>query len=151
VIIQDHVLKLDTGLAENGNMIKLLDLLLEEIDPSEAYNDVDAIQTLVDGKRDLAFIVEKSNNKENWARIQNTIADNGFKVMYVKGNPYNAYIAYIPGSESKANELKDIAEKYGGYLSIYATREETKRIGELLGYTKKSIDDFVSQKYPAVN
>jgi hypothetical protein len=46
-------------------MIKLLDLLLEEIDPSEAYNDMDAIQTLVDGKRDLAFIVEKSNDLVN--------------------------------------------------------------------------------------
>lgn len=128
-------------------MIKLLDLLLEEIDPSEAYNDMDAIQTLVDGKRDLAFIVEKSNNPSDWEKIQNIIADNGFKVMYVKGNPYNAYIAYIPGSESKANELKDIAEKYGGYLAYDATREETKRIGELLGYTKKSIDDFITSKY----
>jgi hypothetical protein len=132
-------------------MIKLLDLLLEEIDPSEAYNDMDAIQTLVDGKRDLAFIVEKSNDPSDWEKIQNIIADNGFKVMYVKGNPYNAYIAYIPGSESKANELKNIAEKYGGYLAYYATREDTKRIGELLGYTKKSIDDFITAKYPAVN
>jgi hypothetical protein len=132
-------------------MIKLLDLLLEEIDPSEAYNDMDAIQTLVDGKRDLAFIVEKSNNPSDWEKIQNIIADNGFKVMYVKGNPYNAYIAYIPGSESKANELKDIAEKHGGYLAYDATREDTKRIGELLGYTKKSIDDFITAKYPAVN
>jgi hypothetical protein len=132
-------------------MIKLLDLLLEEIDPSEAYNDVDAIQTLVDGKRDLAFIVEKSNNPSDWEKIQNIIADNGFKVMYVKGNLYNAYVAYIPGSESKANELKDIAEKYGGYLAYDATREDTKRIGELLGYTKKSIDDFITAKYPAVN
>jgi hypothetical protein len=132
-------------------MIKLLDLLLEEIDPSEAYNDMDAIQTLVDSKRDLAFIVEKSNDPSDWEKIQNIIADNGFKVMYVKGNPYNAYIAYIPGSESKANELKDIAEKYGGYLAYDATREDTKRIGELLGYTKKSIDDFITAKYPAVN
>jgi hypothetical protein len=132
-------------------MIKLLDLLLEEIDPSEAYNDMDAIQTLVDGKRDLAFIVEKSNDPSDWEKIQNIIDNNGFKVMYVKGNPYNAYIAYIPGSESKANELKDIAEKYGGYLAYDATREDTKRIGELLGYTKKSIDDFITAKYPAVN
>jgi hypothetical protein len=132
-------------------MIKLLDLLLEEIDPSEAYNDMDAIQTLVDSKRDLAFIVEKSNDPSDWEKIQNIIADNDFKVMYVKGNPYNAYIAYIPGSESKANELKDIAEKYGGYLAYDATREDTKRIGELLGYTKKSIDDFITAKYPAVN
>jgi hypothetical protein len=148
VLTQDHVLKLDTGLVENGNMIKLLDLLLEDIKPSEAYNDMDAIQTLVDGKRELAFIVEKNSPPSDWNKIQKIIADNGFKVMYVKYNPDNAYVVYTPGGESKANELKNIAEKYGGYLSPKATREETKRIGELLGYDRQSIEDFLKRHYP---
>jgi hypothetical protein len=129
-------------------MIKLLDLLLEDIKPSEAYNDMDAIQTLVDGKRELAFMVEKNSPPSDWNKIQKIIADNGFKVMYVKYNPGNAYVVYTPGSESKANELKNIAEKYGGYLSSKATRKETKRIGELLGYDRQSIEDFLKRHYP---
>jgi hypothetical protein len=129
-------------------MIKLLDLLLEDIKPSEAYNDMDAIQTLVDGKRELAFMVEKNSPPSDWNKIQKIIADNGFKVMYVKYNPGNAYVVYTPGSESKANELKNIAEKYDGYLSANASKEDTRRIGELLGYTEDKIDAFIAKKYP---
>jgi hypothetical protein len=129
-------------------MIKLLDLLLEEIDPSEVYKDVDNVQTIVDGKRNLAFIALKSMRPSDAQTVQQIIADNGLKVMYVKGNPYEAYIVYTQGSESDASELKGIAEKYGGYLSKDATREETERIGQLLGYTKQSIDDYISKRYP---
>jgi hypothetical protein len=129
-------------------MIKLIDILSEIIDPSEAYNDTDAVQTLIDGKRNLAFIVEKSNNKDNWARIQKMIADNGLKAMYVKGNTNNAYVVYTPGSESKANELKDIAETYDGYLSANATKEDTIKIGELLGYDYDKIMAYVDKNFP---
>jgi hypothetical protein len=133
-------------------MIKLTDIvktiIAEEIDPSEAYNDIDAVQTLIDGKRNLAFVVEKSNNKENWARIQKMIADNGLKAMYVKGNLNNPYIVYTPGSEAKANELKDIAETYDGYLSAQATKEDTIKIGELLGYNYDKIMAYVAKNFP---
>jgi hypothetical protein len=129
-------------------MIKLIDILSEIIDPSEAYNDTDAVQTLIDGKRNLAFIVEKSNNKDNWARIQKMIADNGLKAMYVKGNTNNAYVVYTPGSEAKANELKNIAETYNGYLSANATKEDTIKIGELLGYNYDKIMAYVDKNFP---
>ena len=129
-------------------MIKLIDILSEIIDPSEAYNDTDAVQTIIDGKRDLAFVVEKSNNKDNWARIQKMIADNGLKAMYVKGNTNNAYVVYTPGSEAKANELKDIAETYDGYLSANATKEDTIKIGELLGYNYDKIMAYVDKNFP---
>lgn len=129
-------------------MIKLVDILSEIIDPSEAYNDIDAVQTLIDGKRNLAFVVEKANNKDNWARVQKMIADNGLKAMYVKGNTNNAYVVYTPGSEAKANELKNIAETYKGYLSANATKEDTIKIGELLGYDYDKIMAFVNKNYP---
>jgi sarcosine oxidase subunit alpha len=44
--------------------------LNEKIDPSEAYHDMDAIQTLVDGKRELAFMVEKNSSPSDWNKIQ---------------------------------------------------------------------------------
>jgi len=125
-----------------------LEYINEIIDPSEAYNDTDAVQTLIDGKRNLAFVVEKSNNKDNWARIQKMIADNGLKAMYVKGNTNNAYVVYTPGSEAKANELKDIAETYDGYLSANATKEDTIKIGELLGYNHDKIMAYVAKNFP---
>ncbi len=42
----------------SGRAVKVCKgLMSEEIDPSEAFNDTDAINTLVNRKRDLAFIV----------------------------------------------------------------------------------------------
>lgn len=123
-------------------------LLNEEIDPSEAYNDTDAVNTLVDKKRDLAFIVKDSNTEENWENIQKIIKDNNIKIMYVKGNPHHAYIAYLPGSENKANQLKDLAEKYDGYLSAQATKEDTIQMGRLLGYKEDKIKEYVNKNFP---
>jgi hypothetical protein len=129
-------------------MIKLIDILSEIIDPSEAYNDTDAINTIVQGKRKIAFIVEKANNADNWERIQQTIKDNNLKIVYVKGNPNHAYIVYTPDNVKNAMELKKLAEKYDGYLSANATKEDTRRIGELLEYTPKAIDAFVTKNFP---
>ena len=122
------------------------DDLNEDIDPSEALNDVDAINTLIDRKRDIAFIVEKSNTPENWKRVQQMIKDNDIKIMFVKGNPYNAYIAYLPGSENKATQLKDLAEKYGGYLASNATAEDARKIGKLLGYKEDKIEQYIKDR-----
>ena len=124
------------------------EFLNEEIDPSEAYNDTDAIDTLVKRKRDLAFIVQGANTDNNWAKIQKTIKDNDIRIMYVKGNPHHAYIAYLPGSENKATKLKDLAEKYEGYLSAQATKEDTIQIGRLLGYKEDKIKEYVNKNYP---
>jgi hypothetical protein len=124
------------------------EFLNEEIDPSEAYNDTDAIDTLVKRKRDLAFIVQGANTDDNWKNIQKTIKDNDIKIIYVKGNPYNAYIAYLSGSENKATKLKDLAEKYDGYLSAQATKEDTIQMGRLLGYKEDKIKEYVNKNFP---
>ena len=133
----------------SGRAVKVCKgLMSEEIDPSEAYNDTDAINTLVDRKRDIAFIVKDSNTDENWANIQKIIKDNDIRIMYVKGNPHHAYIAYLPGSENKATQLKDLAEKYDGYLSAQASKEDAIKMGRLLGYKEDKIKDFINKNFP---
>ena len=44
-------------------------------------------------------------------------------------------------------ELAKIANKYGGYLSYEATEQESRRIGELLGYDKKDVDGYINKNY----
>jgi len=133
----------------SGRAVKVCKgLMSEEIDPSEAFNDTDAINTLVNRKRDLAFIVKDSNTDENWANIQKIIKDNDIRIMYVKGNPHHAYIAYLPGSENKATQLKDLAEKYDGYLSAQASKEDAIKMGRLLGYKEDKIKDFINKNFP---
>jgi hypothetical protein len=118
----------------------------ETIRAEDAYRDLNAVQTVIDNKRDLGFITLIGStlpSEEFWEMID----DNNLKTMKVKGNDYQAYIYYRPNAEKKAKELQSIAQKYGGYLAWDATEEDSRRIGELLGYDKKDIDAYINKNY----
>lgn len=119
--------------------------LKEDIDPKEAYNATSSLQTIIDNKRNVGYIVldEINSPKTFWEIIE----ENNLKSLKVKSKDnYDVYIIYRPGYEKDAEELKNLAEKYGGYLSINATDDETRRIGELLGYKKEAIDSFIEKR-----
>lgn len=125
--------------------MKLISILKEVISASEAYNDLGAVQTIVDGKRGVAFVAWKTMPDRYVEPVQKLIKDNNLKSMYVKGNENDAYVIYAPGYEKDATELKDIAEKYGGYLRYDATEEDSRRIGQLLNYKESDIEDYITR------
>jgi hypothetical protein len=119
--------------------------LKEEISAEEAYDDKDSIKTVLNGKRKLGFIVLDGLDfpeKDFWDII------NKFDLGIVKvpSNPHRAYVFYVKEAENEANELKDIAEKYNGYLSHKATDEDARRIGQLLGYKAEDIEKYISNR-----
>jgi hypothetical protein len=116
--------------------------LKEEIKAEEAYRDQDAIQTVIDGKRELGFITLKSSTMPE-ETFWNIVEKNKLKTLKVPSNPYKAYIYYIEGAESKASTLKDIAEKYDGFLAYNATEEDSIQIGRLLGYREEDIKAYI--------
>ena len=130
-------------------MIKLATILneiKENIDPSEADGNLNAVQTLVDGKRKVAMIVLKGQS--NAADTIKLINDNGLKKIGLDQRPGDeAYVVYVPGAEADAKELHNILNRYGGYASIKASYEDTRRIGELLGYKKETINAFLKKNY----
>lgn len=120
--------------------------LTEGIRAEEASRDLSAVQTVIDRKRDLGFITiigSTLDEKDFWSMIKSS----GLKTLKVEGNKNRAYIYFRPGAEKEAKELKYIAEKYGGYLAWNATEEDSRRIGELLGYVKKDIDAYINKNY----
>jgi hypothetical protein len=120
--------------------------LREAISASEAHRDEHAIQTVIDGKRDIGFItlIGTTLGRDNFWDL---VKKHKLKTIKVPSNDYDAYIYYNERGESKAKELWDIAEKYGGYLSYEATAEETRRIGQLLDYKESDIEDFIRKNY----
>ena len=126
-------------------MIKLIDLIKEEISASEAYNDLSSVQTVVDGKRNVSFMAFYGQEDED--EMKRLIEDNGLKTLRVnRPGKSNVWVIYRPGSEPQAKELRDLAEKYGGYLAWYATEEDTRRIGQLLGYRKSDVESFIKKQ-----
>lgn len=123
--------------------------LNEQIKAEEAYQDQDALQTVIDGKRNLGFITLKTSPldaDEFW----NSIEKHGLKTIEVIGNMFDAYIYFLPTPEAEAQawELKSIAEKYGGYLKYDASYEDSERIGQLLGYFPEDITWYLRKNYP---
>jgi hypothetical protein len=116
--------------------------LKEEIKAKEAYRDEDAIQTVIDGKRELGYITLKLSTIPE-ETFWNIIENNKLKTLKVPSNPHGAYIYYIEGAESKASRLKDIAEKYDGFLAYYATEEDSIQIGRLLSYREEDIEAYI--------
>jgi hypothetical protein len=123
------------------------EFLFETIRAEEAYRDISAIQTVIDGKRNLGFITligTTLNSPEDfWKMVKN----GKLKTIKVPSNKHQAYIYFRPGAEKEAEELRDIAEKYGGYFAWDASKEDSRRIGELLSYDKKDIDQYIKKNY----
>ena len=117
--------------------------LNEEIKASEAYTTLGAIDTLVNKKRCVGFI--------SWPNQQmfNLMKDNDIEFIKVKDNPTN-YVIYNRGCEKEALELSNIAKKYNGYLSPDATKEETIRIGQILGYSDSDIKSFIEKNFKEI-
>lgn len=118
-----------------------LENLDEEIDPSEAYTDKGSLKTVIDGKRKIGTLHRPTKD------LIRKIESLGLKLRKIESNPQDVYIVYRPDSEKDVDELVSIADKYEGYLSYKATKEDTIRIGQLLGYSQDSINKFVAEKY----
>lgn len=125
---------------------KIKRILAEEIQPSEAYSEHESLQTVLDGKRGVCFIVDYSKDTK---KLINLGVKNGLKKIGIpqQNSDRIAYVIYVDGFEENANKLASIARKNGGYLPI-KNPEETYVIGILLGYNKESVKTFVLQKFP---
>lgn len=128
----------------SGRAVKVCKRLMksEEIRASEAYDDRDAINTVITGRRDVGVItLSTSRISENM--FFGYIKSFNLGVLEVPSNPHNMFIFFKKEAKNKAEELRDIAEKYGGYLSAEATDDDTRKIGQILGYKKEDIEGFI--------
>jgi hypothetical protein len=127
-------------------MAKLTNKIKEDIDPSEAYSNLNSVKTLVAGKRKVAMIALR--DQSDAAETIKVINDNGLKKIGIDQRPgAEVYVVYMPGAEADAKEFTNIINRYGGYASSKASYEDTKRMGELLGYKKSTIDAFLAKNY----
>lgn len=93
--------------SENNLSIKLE----ESIRAEEAYRDRSAIQTVIDGKRDMGFITIKTAVDVSRDEFWNLVKTNNLGTIKLPKNPFEAYIFFNKGAEKKAKELAKIANK----------------------------------------
>jgi len=112
--------------------------LREEISANDAYDTYESIKTIIDGKRNVGFV-----GLDNIA-YRLLVSLKSLKKIKVRSPTELNYIIYREGSENEARELYDIAMKYGGSLSYTASEEDSRRIGQILGYKKDEIEDYIN-------
>ena len=117
----------------------------EVISPKEATDPIKSVQTILDNKRNIAYFTQSDGSDKQRKEALEMIKAAGLKAMYVKGNANDAYVIFRSGSEKDATELKDIAEKHGGYLPYDMPEEDTRRVGQLLSYKPDEIEDFIKK------
>jgi len=125
--------------------------LEEEIDPSEASEDSKALDTVINKKRNVAFLI--SRGKYGLDNLKKAV-DAGLGVIKFNqdNNPNKlGYMVYNHGYEKQAQELANIAIKWDGYLPCAPDQgisaDEVFRIGRLLGYNRDSVVQFVCDKF----
>jgi hypothetical protein len=113
---------------------------LLEIRAKEANSTEASINTLIKKQRPIGFISTPSTYD------MHNMVNNGINMIQVPSNPHNSFVIYLDGHEAEAKELLGIAEKYKGYLSPNATEEEQIRIGRILRYDERDIQDYVNRQ-----
>lgn len=117
-------------------------LLSETIHPNEAHNDLNALMTVIEGKRGLCAIRLKGRYESIFDTYINMF---DLRTIKIPSNPHGIFVVYTNGYEDRANELVKIAEKYNGYFSIKATKSDTIRMGELFEYDPEEIMKFIKE------
>jgi hypothetical protein len=125
--------------------IKNYQMFLETIHPNESMDPLKAVQTLIDRRRKIAYLVKYDLNSYELRLKLQELYEDGYKRLDIKGE-CNPFLVYHPSAQLEAEELRDIAEKYNGYLADWATIEDHKRIGELLEFHEEEIERFIANK-----
>jgi len=123
--------------------------LSESISVQEAARDIDAVQTILDGKRDLGFITittQKLIDPRESISALGLAINNGLNLIPLRGRKEGvAFVIWKEDAEA-AQKLAQFAESKGGYLRD-DTPEEAQFIGRALNYNEDEIAQYVNRNY----
>ena len=136
--------RLGGGTICNQGEIKNLDIkrMNEDIDATEAETLAGSIISVIEGRRNVGFITKVDPD------ILQGLSNNDINVIPVQRLDTSGknYIIYRDAGKSDAIKLRDIVSGLGGYADD-KTPEQAREIGKLLGYTDRTINEYIKKKY----
>jgi MinD-like ATPase involved in chromosome partitioning or flagellar assembly len=130
-------------------ILKFKDFLSESISYADATDDVGSIQTIIDGKRDLAYLVLTSNKVLDPRTAIDALKlaiDNGLNLLPVKNRSEGVAFVVYKNDLKSAQALADLAAKKAGYLND-ETPDEARFIGRALNYHPEDVEEYVTRRY----
>jgi hypothetical protein len=133
------------GRKKLNDFIGITETINEEIHADDAKEYNDAMQAMLDGKKDVSTIAFKIR-----PALRDVVTQNDFGLIPVQQERSNVdmNIVYRKTSRGEANakRLYQIMMKHGGYAADQ-TPDEAREIGMLLDYSNDSINQYIENKY----
>jgi len=131
------------------HIIHYSDHLLESISVKDAARDEDSIQTVIDGKRELAYLsitTQRLIDPRSSIDALSLALNSGLNIIPIRNRKEGvAFVVYKDDREA-AQALADFAETKEGYL-YDETPEEALFIGQALEYNQDEIDEYIQKNY----
>jgi len=130
-------------------ILRFKDFLNESISPTDAMRDMGSIQTIIDGKRDLSYLVLTSNKLFDPRTAIDALKlaiDNGLNLLPVKNRSEGVAFVVYKNDLKSAQALADLASKKEGYLKD-ETPDEARFIGRALSYHPEDVEKYVARIY----
>jgi len=125
------------------------DHLLESVSVKEVARDEDAVQTVIDGKRRLAYLAiteQRLIDPRPSIKALSLALNSGLNIIPLRSRKEGvAFVVYKDDREA-AQALADFAETKAGYLHD-ETPEEAQFIGQALEYNQNEIDEYIQKNY----
>jgi hypothetical protein len=117
----------------------------EEIDACEAYNINDAINAMINGKKDVSILHLKNNDE-----LKKKLINLNFGLIKINQDHHDVDMHTVyrktPRGINNAQRLYNIMKSKGGYVSDKSPREAYE-IGKLLEYSDESILQYINRIY----
>jgi len=125
------------------------EFLNEKVKQAEIARDLDAVQSVIDGKRELAFLAITTQSlidPRDAIQALKLAIDNDLGLLPIKGRSEGVALVVYKSDLKAAQELADFASARQGYLND-ATPEEAEFIGNALEYHPDEINDYIKRNY----
>lgn len=129
--------------------LETFDNFLNEIRAEEATTDETAIKTVIDGKREMAYVAITEQRmidpRDSIAALREAI-NRGLKIIPLKGRDEGIAFIVYRRDDAKAKKFATFVEKRGGYLND-SSPEEARFIGQMLDYEESDIVEYIKDRY----
>ena len=130
-------------------ILRFKDFLSESISYTDASHDMGSIQTIIDGKRDLAYLVLTSDKRLDPRDAIDALKlaiDNGLNLLPIKNRSEGVAFVIYKNDLKSAQTLADFAAKKEGYLND-GNPDEARFIGRALSYHPEDVEEYVARRY----
>ena len=118
----------------------------ESVHPLDTDDPLKSINTVYRGLRKLSYHVMRDFDFYGFTEIYDKLMQNpDFRELAVEGEN-KPFIIYHKDKQKEAEELKELAERFNGYLHSDAPLHIQKRFGEILEYHPEEIEKYIQRR-----